>query len=72
MSDVSPDGTVEAVRMLLGAIPVGETRSPYGPNDTIPCPSASSRKRHWALAQRCDICGTEGRRVYLKSIRGAA
>jgi hypothetical protein len=72
MSDLNPDSTVEAVRMLLGAVLAGETRSPYGPNDTIPCPSASSRKRHWALAQRCEICGTEGRTVYLNPIRGAA
>lgn len=72
MSGLNPDGAVEAVRMLLGAVPVGETRSPYGPNDLQACGEAGARKRHWALAQRCDICGTEGRTVYLKSIRGAA
>lgn len=72
MSGLSPDGTVEAVRMLLGVGLTGETRSPYGPNDLQACGEAGARKRHLALAQRCDICGTEGRTVYLKPIRGAA
>lgn len=32
-----------------------------GPNDKEPCGFRGARVRHWAKAERCDVCGTEGR-----------
>lgn len=44
-------------------------RKRYGPNDVIPCPSPSSLKRHLATAEYCPVCGTQGRRVPVASLR---
>lgn len=39
-----------------------------GPNDLVPCPSSSARRRHVALAEACTACGTEGRTVRRPSL----
>lgn len=31
-----------------------------GPNDCLPCPSDSARRRHLARAEHCDTCRVEG------------
>lgn len=32
-----------------------------GPNCLQACGTDGAKKRHWAKAERCDTCGTEGR-----------
>jgi hypothetical protein len=43
-----------------------------GPNDCLPCGTESARRHHVAKAEHCDVCGTVGRRIYLKPLRDAA
>lgn len=38
-------------------------RVPLHPNALLPCDTDTARRRHQALAEHCDVCGTEGRRT---------
>lgn len=44
-----------------------DTVTKLGPNDLQGCGTPAAEKRHWALAQHCPTCGTEGRPIGLTS-----
>jgi hypothetical protein len=39
-----------------------------GPNDLLPCPSETAKRRHLIRAERCRTCGTEGRWMPLPTL----